>query len=120
MNVILSSFKFIVIDILGDFVYWPVWWYTIGLKERLDFSAEQIKKTWIALGLGIWLKNTFVPMYGDRSFIGRLISFFMRIVILIWRLVWFLLWSLIVLVVFLAWVLGPIFVVIMVLRHLKI
>lgn len=35
----------------------------------------------------IWLKNFFVPMYGQYDWTGRLISVFMRLVILIGRFI---------------------------------
>jgi len=117
MNVITTGIKFIVIDIIGDFVYWPIWWYTIGLKDCFVFCAVQIKKTWLSLGLNIWLKNLFTPMYGDRSFVGRLISLIVRIVVLFWRLLWFFFWTSFVLAMLFIWIIGPIIVVYMILRH---
>jgi len=117
MGIIVSGIKFIFIDIIFDFIYWPIWWYTIGFKDRLFFCWLQIKKTWINLGLSIWLRHIFTPMYGDRSIIGRLISFAVRLVILCWRLFWFLIWSLLVLVSLIIWLLGPVAVGWMIFRH---
>ena len=102
-NIVINGLKFIFIDIIGDFIYWPVWWYTTGLKDVLVFCGEQIRKTWRALALGIWLKNMFTPMYADRSLGGRAISFVMRIIILIWKLAWFLIWTVIVLALLVIW-----------------
>ena len=106
--VIISSVKFVLVDILADFIYWPIWWYTVGLKDRTKFSLDQIKKTWTALGLTIWLKNMFTPMYADRSIAGRAISFPVRVVILIWRLVWWLIWVGIILILLLIWIAAPV------------
>jgi len=36
-------------------------------------------------GLGIWVKNLFVPMYGETSLTGRAISFGVRFVMIIVR-----------------------------------
>lgn len=120
MNLVMSSLKFIFIDIIGDFVYWPIWWYTAGLKDRFVFCGIQIKKTWISLGLSIWMKNMFTPMYGDRSFIGRLISFLARVVILIWRLIWFFFWTVLILAVLAIWIVGPIAIVYIISLHFEI
>lgn len=120
MNFIIFSLKFIFIDVLGDFIYWPIWWYTVGLIDRLKFSWQQIKKIWISLGLGIWLKNIFVPMYGDRSIIGRLISFFIRIIILIWRMIWFLVWVILILITVIVWIVAPIIFIWMIFTHFRV
>lgn len=117
MNILTSTLKFVLIDIIGDFLYWPIWWYTVGLKDRLISSALQIKKTWASLGLGIWIKNIFTPMYADRSFAGRLISFFARIIILTWRLIWFFFWSIFILLFLAIWILAPIAIVWMIIHH---
>lgn len=116
-NVVLSSIKFITIDILGDFLYWPIWWYTVGLKERVIWFGEQVKNMWKVMALGLWLKNFFVPMYGDRSILGRGISFVMRIVILLWKLVWFIGWLLLVLAILLLWIAAPVGVVFMIYKQ---
>lgn len=117
MHVIVSGIKFILIDILADFVIWPVWWYTVGLKNRLKFSWVQIKKIWLSLGLHIWLRNLFTPMYGDKSIVGRLISFPVRLIMLVWKLFWFLIWTGIILILFGLWIAGPIAVVWVIIDH---
>ena len=116
-NVFIATLKFVFIDIIGDFVYWPIWWYTTGLKNMLVFCGDQIKKIWGFLALGIWLKNMFTPMYADRSILGRLISFGVRIIILIWRLVWFFIWLALIISLLIAWLLGPVAVVWMITKH---
>ena len=100
-KVILNSFKFVAIDIVGDFAYFPIWWYTVGLINRAKSFMLEVKNTWRALALGLWLKAMFMPMYDDRSILGRGISLVMRIIILIWKLAWFILWAAIVFVFFL-------------------
>jgi len=119
MNIFLSSLKFIFIDIIGDFLYWPIWWYTGGFKERLIWFGGQVKMTWKSLALGLWLKSMFKPMYADRSFLGRAISLVMRILILIWKLVWFILWLLIIIAVLFLWLAAPVAVVYAIIQQLK-
>ena len=112
--------KLIVVDIVLDFFYWPIWWYTTGLKNSLFFCGRQIKEAWRALALGIWFRNIFTPMYGDRSFLGRAISMVMRLVILIWRLVWMVIWLVIILGLLAVWLLAPVLTVWMIWEHVKI
>ncbi|MEN9558024.1 MAG: hypothetical protein RL141_393 [Candidatus Parcubacteria bacterium] len=38
-----------------------------------------------AYALGIWIRNFFVPMYGQYDWAGRLVSVFMRFVVLVGR-----------------------------------
>lgn len=120
MSLFLSGLKFIFIDLIGDFLYWPIWWYTSGLKTRIVAAGEQIKLTWRALGLGLWLKSMFKPMYADKSFTGRAISLVMRIIILVWKLLWMLLWTLIVILVLLLWIIAPLAVIYMLYRQFKL
>ncbi len=119
MNLFFSGLKFVFIDVVGDFLYWPIWWYTSGLKGRLRAMAEQIKMTWYSLGLGLWLKSMFKPMYADKSFTGRAISLVMRIIILFWKLFWMLLWLLIILCLLFVWLLIPPAVVYMIVYQLS-
>ena len=107
-NAVLSGIKFVTIDIIGDFVYWPIWWYTLGLKDRLVWFSEQVKDIWKVLALGLWLKNFFVPMYADRSILGRGISLVMRFIILLWKLAWFFGWLILVLAILVLWIVAPI------------
>jgi len=119
-NIVVSSAKFIIIDIIGDFVYWPVWWYTVGVKNAVFFCGRQIREAWLALALGIWLKNLFTPMYDERSIFGRAISLVMRIVVLLWKMAWLALWMAIILALLMVWLLAPIAVIWVIREHLKV
>ncbi|HOZ36684.1 MAG TPA: hypothetical protein PLR18_02540 [bacterium] len=112
--------KLIVVDIILDFFYWPIWWYTTGFKDALIFCGRQIREAWRSLALGIWLKNMLTPMYGDRSFLGRAISFVARLVILTWRLAWMFIWLLIIIGLAIIWVVAPIYTVWMIMEHIKV
>ena len=83
-NFLTYSFQ-IISQILGEILYFPIWWYSVGLW-RLGRSLIKILKTGaINLGFLIWLKNIFVPMYGQHDFASRIISFVMRLVQIIVR-----------------------------------
>ena len=91
-GIIVSSFKFISLKIVGDLIYFPIWWYSVGLKERFLFFLKQMRNVERRLYLKIWLKNIFVPMYGFNDFLSRVISFFMRTTILIFKTAAFFFW----------------------------
>jgi hypothetical protein len=108
-NPVLKAIKFIFIDLVGDFLYFPLWWYSGGVKRVLIFIQEKEKDIFYALGLHIWLKVLFKPMYADYSFSGRLISFFMRIIILSVDLVVVMIWSAFLILILLVWLFLPVF-----------
>ncbi|MBI4779641.1 hypothetical protein HY797_04310 [Candidatus Falkowbacteria bacterium] len=101
----------ILTELIRDVLYFPVWWYSRGLvnsaKSLLNFLADKQK----ALGLLIWIKNIFRPMYAQYDWQGMLISFFMRLVQIIFRSLILLFWLVFSLAVIIFWILFPIFVI---------
>ncbi|MFH1089467.1 MAG: hypothetical protein V1716_03525 [Candidatus Uhrbacteria bacterium] len=75
----------LVLETIGRGVFFPVWWYTRGLLDILKFIRGSIKNQYINLGLGVWLANLFVPMYGSTDWASRLISFFIRLFMVVVR-----------------------------------
>ena len=94
-NAAAIGIKYFFVDLVGGVVGFPVWWYTRGLKKATGFVFGSISNQWQGLALGAWLKNLFTPMYGETSIGGKLISFFMRIVVLIGKGIVFVVWSII-------------------------
>ena len=68
-----------------DFLYFPLWWYSVGWWRWLVKVGNFIKECGVFLGVGVWITNWFVPMYGQNDFASRLISFFIRSVQIIIR-----------------------------------
>lgn len=62
------------------------------------------------LALRLLILNIFKPMFAQSDSAGRIISFFMRIVLLIGRSLFFIVFALLQAVILLAWVMVPIFV----------
>lgn len=81
----LTHFGKTLLQVVWDFAYFPLWWYSAGLlniiKKIGNFYLNQEK----SLAFSIWLRNIFTPMYGQYDFSGRLISFFIRFVQIIFR-----------------------------------
>jgi hypothetical protein len=98
----------IIFRIVGDIFYFPVWWYSVGLVRTLRSVWRFLIGQEQSLGFFIWLKNIFVPMYGQRDWGGRLISFFIRLVQIIFRGLALLIWIALSLVFIAVWLLGPI------------
>lgn len=73
------------VQIVWEFLYFPIWWYTVGFVRFGQKVLNFWRNRQAALGLLVWLKNIFVPMYGQHDFAGRLISFVIRVVQIIYR-----------------------------------
>ncbi|HLA25552.1 MAG TPA: hypothetical protein VJ028_00110 [Patescibacteria group bacterium] len=119
-SVLLQSIRYIAIDIFGSFVYYPLWWYSVGLKLAAFKFGENLVFRSHALGLGIQISNLFRPMYADYTIVGRLISFFMRIVLLIFRVLEMLVFSIWYAIVLLLWVISPIAIIVSLLHQFYI
>ncbi len=98
----------IIIQIIGKIVFFPLWWYTVGfsrtVKNLFHFWSQQEK----SLGFSIWLKNIFVPMYGQNDSAGRLISFIVRLIQILVRGLALLFWLFVVLALILIWLFLPV------------
>jgi hypothetical protein len=101
---------FIAKDIIGDFLYWPIWWYTVGAFKLLIICVNELKNQVATLGLTIWIGNLFTPMFGQYDFEGRIISFFIRLIQIILRSIVLLLWVAIMGLIFLTWLVTPVLV----------
>lgn len=97
---------------LGEIIYFPFWWYSVGfletIKKVFTFWVNQEK----ALGFRIWVKNIFVPMYGQHDWAGRIISFFIRIVQIVFRGLALLFWLALSLALIVIWLMAPLFLVV--------
>jgi len=110
-NIAYTSVRYIIIDLIGDILYWPLWWYSKGLAKVGLVCLREIKNQAEVLGIAIWVKNLFTPMFGQYDLEGRIISFFARLIQIIVRSILLLFWVILVLILFLAWILLPILVI---------
>lgn len=97
--------KHLLLDLLREILFLPVWWFTIGLARMVVWCGSSIRHAAETTGLTLWAKNLFVPMYGETSVSGKLISFFIRLVMVIARGVATFVWMLVVIALFVAYVL---------------
>ena len=94
-------------DVLKDILIFPFWWYSFGLGKFLLWLKSFLSDKQKSLGLGVWIKNIFVPMYGQRDWQGVLISIFIRIVQIIFRSIAMLIWLIVAIVMLMLWISLP-------------
>ncbi len=104
-------------DVVLDVLLFPVYWYTTGLVRMITWAGDNLMATFASLSLGVWLKNIFVPMYGQRDWQSRLISVFMRSVQIVFRSLGLFLWSVGILVVCALYLLAPLALIAFALYH---
>jgi hypothetical protein len=97
----------ILLQILRDFLYFPLWWYSVGLWRTLLKVGTFLHEQQTILGLAVWIKNIFTPMYGQRDFTGKAISFFIRLIQIIFRGILMLFWLLLSLIFIIFWLALP-------------
>lgn len=111
-----SLFTMVLIDELGSVFHFPVWWYTYGFLDLLKWVKHGLIYRWKKYALGLWIRHIFVPMYGEYTIVGRLMSFFMRVVVIIGRFIalFFEVWAYLVLMA--GWLLAPLVCIGMLIR----
>jgi len=111
-NVIVATLKYILVEVLWDIIYFPIWWYTKGLKRVFDYCIRSASEFYHRkLALKIWLSSMFKPMYGDYTKEGRIISIMMRLIILGVRLVMLVIWLVVLVLLFISWLILPILII---------
>lgn len=66
----------------------PLWWYTDGLSDIVEWMRVSLRVEWRALGIGLWMKSFFRPMYGVTDLSGRAISIITRFFVILARFLW--------------------------------
>lgn len=100
-------FPRLVLEFFLDIFYFPVWWYTGGIVYALGVAKQLILSGNANLAPGMWLKNLFVPMFGQHDFQGRMVSVIMRFLNFVFRGIGLLVWVGVVLTLVMLWVLAP-------------
>ncbi|MEK7583935.1 MAG: hypothetical protein AAB490_01710 [Patescibacteria group bacterium] len=110
-NIVFLASKTLFFDIVWDFLYFPIWWYTVGLQHTAVNSMKNINAMAGHLALRLLVLNIFKPMFAQTDRAGRIISFFMRVVILIARAIFFFIYTLLQLVLIIGWIIVPALIV---------
>jgi len=112
------ALTFLLRETLGELVYFPVWWYSVGLRTFSSWLWREWVEVEERLSIRILLKNIGRPMYADYSRSGRIISFFFRIILILVRGFVLLLWSGVELILLLLWVGIPLVAISMLVRQI--
>jgi hypothetical protein len=80
-------------DLLASVVHWPLWWYTRGLAHAAGWVQRSFSYYAQSTAIGVWMKNLFVPMFGQRDWQSRIISFFMRLAMIIGKGFMLMIWG---------------------------
>ncbi len=99
--------RLLLIDIVGSVAWFPLWWYTLGLSHVAGHFLQSLRYRAQSYSLRIWMRNFFVPMYGQHDITGRLVSVFMRFVVLVGRVFALVFEAVFYLVLLAAWVAAP-------------
>lgn len=116
-----SIIKLLVIifkDGLRTVLYFPFWWYGKGFGKMLLACGNQIKDFNLSLGFSIWIKNLFVPMFGQYDFAGRLISFFLRLVNIVVRGLAFMAFLVVILFFIILWLILPLIIILQIIIYI--
>ena len=109
-NIVLSSIKYVLVDLIGDILYWPIWWYSSGFKKTAESLWQRFLRMEERLALRIWFINLLTPMFGQTDWQGRLISFFIRLIQIIVRFILLLIVGAVCLIFLGIWLILPVFV----------
>ena len=105
------------VDLIGGLIGFPVWWCTKGLVRWVKGLKRFFNGYRGVLGVGVWVKNLFVPMYGSYDIAGRFISFFVRLAMIVVRSFGWVFLVIITILLFAAYLIVPIIVIGMILYH---
>ncbi|MBU0661385.1 hypothetical protein KKG22_04390 [Patescibacteria group bacterium] len=93
-----------------DIVYVPLWWYTRGFLRVWNFFISLCSYGNQNFAPFVWIKNLFVPMYGQYDIQGRLVSFFMRVMNSIIRLFLLGIWIVLSVIPLILWCVFPLII----------
>jgi len=95
-------------EIIGDILYFPLWWYSRGLAGVVRGLRRFLSDREKSLALLVWIKNIHRPMYGQYDWQGVLISFVMRVVQIIFRSILMVFWLAAAVFALFAWLILPV------------
>jgi len=109
-NVLVQASKILLIDLIEEILYFPIWWYTQGLKRTVLYVFSSIRNTNRNMAVSLMFKSLFKPMFGQYDREGRIISFFFRLILTFVRSIAFLALVVLYLVMIIFWIFLPIVV----------
>lgn len=114
-----STTKYLLKDLLLDFLTFPLWWYSRGLVLAARHFLRRLKIGLQFTGLKVWLLNLTKPMFGDVTWQGRLIGLTMRFIFLILRFLLMVIWLIFSLIILLLYLGLPPLIIYMLIQQLS-
>ena len=96
--------KDIFLDVVWEILYFPLWWFTKGLKNTGFFCLQRIKSSWRFLALSILLYSFFKPMFAQKGWDAYVLTLMVRCWQLCWRFIFMAIFAIFWTCVFLAWI----------------
>ena len=103
--------KDVFLDVVWEILYFPLWWYSRGLKNAGLFCLKRIKDGWRFLALSIILHSFFKPMFAQRGWDAYILTLMVRCWQIFWRLIIITIIATFWICIFLAWIALPLFVI---------
>jgi hypothetical protein len=104
-------------EIGGDVLRFPAWWYGKGMLRAVKYTSGIVAGYARTLGLFVWVKNIFTPMFGRYDWQSRCISIFMRLVNVVGRGIAVCMLTVLTVLLFFAYIALPAVAVLFVLYH---
>lgn len=82
----------------------------------MRWAKKSIKDAERIAGLKIWLKAMFKPMFQDYTREGRIVSLFMRVVLLIFKLLMVIVWAAVLGLIVAIWLALPAGIVLLIVK----
>jgi len=105
---------------LKDIVSFPIWWYTKGIVYMLEQLLFSARRQAAFFAVSLWVRNVFVPMYGQYDWQGRIISFFIRLAQIVFRSLAYTFWIGILAGVAVFYVFAPLVLVAFIFLHARL
>ncbi len=97
----------VTVQFILDVLYFPLWWYSAGALTAMRFCFQLFSDQQTKLAPMLWLKNLFVPMYGQYDWQGRIVSVFIRFANVCIRSLVVIVWAIFYLIGFVLYLLTP-------------
>ena len=76
----------------------PLWWYTSGSRVVWQWTKRELRFGLHQTGLLLFARHMHEPLYGDYTKSGIILSFFLRLVLLLYKLLLFIIRAILVVV----------------------
>ncbi len=105
-------------ELVGDVVRFPVWWYTTGVVYTATTLMRSVRYYARSLGIAVWIRNIFVPMFGQRDWQSRTISILVRSAQIFFRGIAVCMWTFVASIIFVVYIALPLVAVAFLFYHL--